>query len=101
MTVTIRRLSSGLQVDGFPDGPRYVRPDETRLLAFGYQYAEMFHVPENGSAVVDGFAHPTPDGETLLVRAGANGWQSAPFAAVRALVSGLSTDPIACAEVKN
>jgi len=74
VTVTIRRLSVGLQVDGYPDGiERFVRPDAARLLAHGRQYAELIVADENGEGVADGFAHPTPDGETLLVRAGANG----------------------------
>lgn len=99
VTVTIRPFAGGLQVDGVPGGERFVRPLDARLLTHGSQFAEVLAITDSG-AVVDGFAHPTPDGETLLVRAGANGWQSAPFAAVRALVSGLSCDAVACAEAE-
>lgn len=99
MTVTISRFSTGLQVDGFPDGVRYIRPLEARLLCDGCQFAEVISIPGEGPAVVDGFAHPTPDGDVLQIRIGADRY-AAPFGAVRALVAGLSCDPIVCAEAE-
>jgi len=97
MTLTISRYGPGLQADGVPGGPWFARPDETHLLADGYQYAELLRVPDEGAARVDGFAYPTPDGAEVRLRAGANGWHMVSLTALRALVSGLSVEPVACA----
>jgi hypothetical protein len=95
MTPTISAICGGLQIDGLPGGPHFVRPPEARMLVLGCQRVDLVRIGDDG-AEEDGLALVTDDGQ-VIVRPGPDdrhGYWSAPLDALKGLVLGLSFAPI-------
>jgi hypothetical protein len=92
MIPTISRLHEGLQIEGLPGGPHYIRPPETKSLVLGLQQAPLINLDRE----VDGVAFASDDGR-IVFRPGpddSQGYWTVPAGALKALVLGVLQAPI-------